>query len=150
MWRINNVLQVTWCIGYNRDLSNCWSGNQRKWYSSCLTLVCQSAAEIPYINLYQSETFPGTITHHMVSDGLFGVCDMTTTWAPQNIEVHGLLFPASGIMRSLHEWLSVETSVREEPCVRVVGGWKPAVWWGPSPRSGPHSASPNGSEVDDG
>lgn len=47
------------------------------------------------IGIYQSEIFPGTITHQMVSNGLLGVCD-TTILENRGIKSSGLLFPVSG------------------------------------------------------
>lgn len=60
--------------------------------------VLLSAAQVVLqfnINIYRSETFPRTITHQMVSNGLFGVCDMTTL-ENSRIKVMVYCFPMSG------------------------------------------------------
>lgn len=51
-------------------------------------------------------------------------------------------------------WASVEISIQRQCRWRAScksGRWiKPGIWWGPSLRSRSNSASPNGTEVDDG
>lgn len=58
-------------------------------------------------------------------------------WLPHK---HQLLWRLSIIQRRAWEWSASRK--------RVVGGWKPTNWWGPS--HGNRSHSPNGTEVDDG